>query len=144
MLLNLQVGETLLKMVVEESHATSVPCDGLGNMKSLDTGVCDSRSQGSSPNKRSTSGVLSTPAVRSLAKEYSININDVQGTGKDGRVLKEDILHYAHAVQKGTVSEPSSSQIADSVEHFLVREETHQFACIVDRWQYEDRRVPLR
>lgn len=133
-----------MKMFVEESHVPSVPCDGLENMKPLDTEVCDSQSQGSSPNKRNTVGVLSTPAVRSLAKEYGIDINDVQGTGRDGRVLKEDVLYYARAVQKGTVREPSSSQIADSVENSLGREETRRFASSVDRCQYEDKIVPLR
>lgn len=38
--------------------------------------------------------VLSTPPVRLLAKQYGIDINNVQGTGKDFRVLKEDVLRY--------------------------------------------------
>lgn len=38
--------------------------------------------------------VLATPAVRRFAREYQVPIESVSGTGKHGRVLKEDILAY--------------------------------------------------
>ncbi|XP_028403645.1 lipoamide acyltransferase component of branched-chain alpha-keto acid dehydrogenase complex, mitochondrial-like [Dendronephthya gigantea] len=38
--------------------------------------------------------VLATPAVRKMAMENNVNLNDVSGSGKDGRVLKEDILNF--------------------------------------------------
>jgi len=38
--------------------------------------------------------VLTTPAVRKMAKENNINLLDVQGSGKDGRILKEDMLRF--------------------------------------------------
>ncbi|KAK7528778.1 2-oxoacid dehydrogenases acyltransferase-domain-containing protein [Phyllosticta citriasiana] len=38
---------------------------------------------------------LATPAVRHMLKQLNIEITDVQGTGKDGRVLKEDVQRYA-------------------------------------------------
>ena len=37
---------------------------------------------------------LATPAVRSLLKEHSLHIEDIAGTGKDGRVLKEDVFKH--------------------------------------------------
>ncbi|KAK2804180.1 hypothetical protein FQN50_006722 [Emmonsiellopsis sp. PD_5] len=37
---------------------------------------------------------LATPAVRGMLKERNVNILDVTGTGKDGRVMKEDVLRY--------------------------------------------------
>ncbi|KIV98917.1 uncharacterized protein PV09_09360 [Verruconis gallopava] len=40
---------------------------------------------------------LATPAVRHLTKQLNIDITDVTGTGKDGRVLKEDVQRYAAA-----------------------------------------------
>lgn len=38
--------------------------------------------------------VLATPAVRRIAMEHGVSLVDVTGTGKEGRVLKEDILAY--------------------------------------------------
>nr|3RNM_E Chain E, Lipoamide acyltransferase component of branched-chain alpha-keto acid dehydrogenase complex, mitochondrial [Homo sapiens]3RNM_F Chain F, Lipoamide acyltransferase component of branched-chain alpha-keto acid dehydrogenase complex, mitochondrial [Homo sapiens] len=37
---------------------------------------------------------LATPAVRNLAMENNIKLSEVVGSGKDGRILKEDILNY--------------------------------------------------
>ncbi|OAX84318.1 hypothetical protein ACJ72_01316 [Emergomyces africanus] len=37
---------------------------------------------------------LATPAVRGMLKELKVDILNVTGTGKDGRVMKEDVLRY--------------------------------------------------
>ena len=37
---------------------------------------------------------LAAPAVRRLASEHGVTITEVMGSGKDGRVLKEDIMAY--------------------------------------------------
>ncbi|KAI1006837.1 Lipoamide acyltransferase component of branched-chain alpha-keto acid dehydrogenase complex [Podosphaera aphanis] len=37
---------------------------------------------------------LATPAIRHLTKELNVRIEEVSGTGRDGRVLKEDVYHY--------------------------------------------------
>ena len=43
---------------------------------------------------------LATPAVRALAKELGVDINKVQGTGAEGRVLEKDVRQFAEGKEK--------------------------------------------
>ena len=38
--------------------------------------------------------ILAAPAVRKIASDNSVDLSLVRGTGKDGRILKEDILNH--------------------------------------------------
>ncbi|ROT37353.1 hypothetical protein SODALDRAFT_334444 [Sodiomyces alkalinus F11] len=53
--------------------------------------------------------MLATPAVRHLIKELSVDIADIDGTGKDGRVLKEDIYRYVKQRDFGAANMDASS-----------------------------------
>ena len=55
---------------------------------------------------------LATPAVRGLLKDLKIDIADVTGTGKDGRVTKDDVQKFVAAQKSGTSmqSQPSAIQ----------------------------------
>ncbi|KAL7753075.1 hypothetical protein RI367_001527 [Sorochytrium milnesiophthora] len=41
--------------------------------------------------------VLTTPAVRRIAREYNVDLSQIKGSGKQGRILKEDVLHFVEA-----------------------------------------------
>ncbi|KAG2208456.1 hypothetical protein INT47_010152 [Mucor saturninus] len=64
--------------------------------------------------KSDGTSVLATPAVRALAREKGIELSELVGTGRDGRILKEDVLLY------GTVDaqvEPNITIASNSEGH---------------------------
>ncbi len=68
-----------------------------------------------------------TPAVRRLVKELSIDVSQVQGTGKDGRILKSDVMRYLD----------EQKQSEDEDIQAMVPEETGSSA------NRNDQRVPM-
>lgn len=53
------------------------------------------------PKPKGKHAALATPAVRHLSKEHHVDILDIEGTGKDGRVLKEDVYRFIEARKQG-------------------------------------------
>ena len=130
----MQVGETLLKMVVEGAQVPT-------QIHHVAENIISHCSEGE-VNKSKTCGVLSTPAVRHLGKQYDINLNDVFGSGKDGRVLKEDIIK--HAIQKGIIKDSSGFENADYGDQFLRVEEDYSYVPAELGSQHDDKTIPLR
>ncbi|MCE4956918.1 dihydrolipoamide acetyltransferase family protein [Macrococcoides caseolyticum] len=63
--------------------------------------------------------VIAMPSVRKLAREKGVNIKAVTGTGKNGRVLKDDILAYLEggqsapqAKEEATTAQPAAEKAA--------------------------------
>ena len=58
---------------------------------------------------------LATPAVRHLTKELKVDLADVPGTGKEGRVLKEDVHKFARGRDQPDTRPESSAPPTDQV-----------------------------
>jgi len=59
-----------------------------------------------------------TPAVRKLVKELNLDPSQIKGTGKDGRILKSDVMAYLDAREPDDSAEESGS-IGESVSASL-------------------------
>ncbi|CAK7222861.1 hypothetical protein SCUCBS95973_004980 [Sporothrix curviconia] len=65
----------------------------------------EAASKNPAPVKQKFSGSsLATPAVRHLSKELNVDISQVDGTGKDGRVTKEDLYRYIEEQKNGAAA----------------------------------------
>ncbi|RKL31805.1 Lipoamide acyltransferase component of branched-chain alpha-keto acid dehydrogenase complex [Fusarium proliferatum] len=60
---------------------------------------------------------IATPAVRHLSKELNVNIADVDGAGRDGRVLKEDIYRFVKERDAKESAQQVSPTAASSKPH---------------------------
>tara|TARA_Y100001935_G_C17307014_1_gene512971 strand:+ start:2957 stop:4156 length:1200 start_codon:yes stop_codon:yes gene_type:complete len=60
--------------------------------------------------KKSNSDTVLTPAVRRLVKELSLDVSKINGTGKEGRILKSDVMQYLD--QNGKESDTIDMQAA--------------------------------
>lgn len=63
---------------------------------------------------RSRYASLATPAVRGLLKTHNVNILDVKGTGKDGRVLKEDVNKFIAMRDSAATTQPAAVSAPES------------------------------
>lgn len=65
----------------------------------------------SKPQRKGSDGRFYSPLVRSIASEEDISqqeLESIEGSGKEGRVSKEDILNYVEKKKAGEVEAPSA------------------------------------
>lgn len=60
------------------------------------------------PRAKGKHATLATPAVRHLSKEMKVDISEIDGTGRDGRVLKEDIYKFVEGRNAAPSQAPST------------------------------------
>ncbi|MGP1871446.1 MAG: 2-oxo acid dehydrogenase subunit E2 [Arsenophonus sp.] len=62
--------------------------------------------------------IHATPLIRRLAYEFDINLSNVNGSGRKGRIMREDIQSY----------------LKESIRHFEVRVDKYDFMSCIQQW----------
>ncbi|KUI66214.1 hypothetical protein VM1G_01769 [Cytospora mali] len=83
------------------------------------------------PKPKGKHAALATPAVRHLSKEMKVDILEIEGTGRDGRVLKEDIYRFieagGNASAAATSPSPSISDVQTEIRTPLTKTQEQMF-----------------
>jgi pyruvate dehydrogenase E2 component (dihydrolipoamide acetyltransferase) len=83
---------------------------------------------------------LATPPVRKLARDLGIDIDDVSGTGKEGRVTREDVVAAADGQPSGAVDEQKDVE-ADEVAEVVPLTQPSGIRAVPDQ---AEERIPVR
>ncbi|MBT8440378.1 MAG: 2-oxoglutarate dehydrogenase complex dihydrolipoyllysine-residue succinyltransferase [Gammaproteobacteria bacterium] len=67
-----------------------------------------------------------TPAVRKLVKEHNLDPTRIKGTGKDGRILKADVMTYLDSREQQEKTDKDSQAISKSVATMTTGERPEQ------------------
>ncbi|ORM65181.1 pyruvate dehydrogenase complex dihydrolipoyllysine-residue acetyltransferase, partial [Pantoea rwandensis] len=63
--------------------------------------------------------VHATPVIRRLAREFGVNLAKVKGTGRKGRILKEDVQSYVKDAVKRAEAAPAAAASGGSLPGLL-------------------------
>ena len=85
-----EAGQLLAKIEEGASSSSSSTTSASASVPSSDKA---STTKQEAPGSNKDADVL-TPAVRKLVKELNLDPTKIQGTGKDGRILKSDVMAY--------------------------------------------------
>lgn len=99
------VGQPLIEFAVEEDELAAPK--SATNIASATLTKQTKQSSVGIGSAKSSAGILALPATKHYAKEHSVDLSLVTGTGKDGRILKEDVMAFQNQ-QKAAPSTKST------------------------------------
>ncbi|RRJ84540.1 dihydrolipoyllysine-residue acetyltransferase [Aestuariirhabdus litorea] len=89
-----RVHSPLFSLRVENKPATAKPPAAAGTVSTQAATPAASPSPPSQSPRVGGGKALASPAVRRIAREHQLDLSRIEGSGRDGRVLKEDLLRH--------------------------------------------------
>ncbi|KFY07195.1 hypothetical protein V492_07364 [Pseudogymnoascus sp. VKM F-4246] len=103
-----KAGATAAPLGGKEAGAESVMSEGLASTIKPDASPAPATEIKADSGKpvvaKGKHATLATPAVRHLTKELKVDISDINGSGREGRVTKDDVYQFAKARDAGHAS----------------------------------------
>ncbi|MDP7591195.1 MAG: dihydrolipoyllysine-residue acetyltransferase [Litorilituus sp.] len=119
-----KVHEPLFSMIPDAEVNDSAPEEQPSTLESVESVVEPSTAKdvvntpsSVEPAKQAVHGkAIASPAVRRVARELNVNIADVAGSGKKGRVYKDDVVAFEQGVSCNLVQTASTATMENRVE----------------------------
>ena len=121
-------GATVLSNEVIAQLQEGASASTSSSSSSGSTSASSSASGGSSSASSSSSSGLVNPAAQKIASEKGIDLSKISGTGRDGRITKEDVVNF----EKSAVKTAAKTDAPKSVQ-----------APPVEQGQRIEKRVPM-
>ena len=97
-----------------ETPAPTVKADAKPATQATSTAPTASSKPATKPNGKA----IASPAVRRVARELNVNIHEVPGTGKKGRVYKEDVVAFSEG---GAIEQPVAQPVVGGTRVEAIR-----------------------
>ncbi|SFP06008.1 2-oxoglutarate dehydrogenase complex dihydrolipoyllysine-residue succinyltransferase [Qipengyuania nanhaisediminis] len=112
-----EVGDTVevgaVLAVIEEGGAPAAKGEEAGRAAEQREEGKEERAEASAPAASSDASQTLSPAVRRAVLEHGVDPSTIKGTGKDGRLTKEDVIAAAKAKKDGgTIADAAPAQAA--------------------------------
>jgi 2-oxoisovalerate dehydrogenase E2 component (dihydrolipoyl transacylase) len=125
-------GDVNLGEEVEEQSQPEVQIEK-GDIPAREAAISTKSQMEGKDDRQPRSTVLVTPAIQHMLKEANISINEVKGTGKDGRITKDDVQRHISA-SKGINAQKTSEELEpmNDQEISLTPTENAMFAAMTE------------
>ncbi len=129
----------VLKEIIKGEGEVVLSAEVLGIFDEGGTATATSSEEKSAPAEaaESSNDIIMSPAARKLAEENGISASDVEATGKDGRVTKEDILN--HLKTPKAESAPAAAEPAKAAQ----KSASNAGSISFDAGERIEKRVPM-
>lgn len=111
-----KVGQTIAYIEVSGGVVVEAPKEQSQAVAQVEKTVETAKEAVSTPQDFSASEKFFSPLVKNIAKEESVSVSELEainGSGKDGRVTKDDILGYIES-RKSQVESPKAQPVAQT------------------------------
>ncbi len=102
-------GSLIMVFEVEGAATAAAPAQAAAPAPAQKAAAPAAKAEGKTEFAENEAYVHATPLIRRLAREFGVNLAKVKGTGRKGRILREDVQAYVKEAVKRAESAPAAA-----------------------------------